>query len=122
MKNFPVPVSTTNHLIIDLADLKQSPELTQCTWLSDVVSWAKSAKEVNTSSANTACLDTGVPNTSKTLQAAIGYEDLEKTKVSHPVFNSTADDWMYPELDFPEGYGGSSSSSASKSSTGWKSR
>ncbi|MHC4951460.1 MAG: hypothetical protein ACYTEU_10825 [Planctomycetota bacterium] len=112
MKNFPVPVSTTNHLIIDLADLKQSPELTQCTWLSNVVNWARSATEVNTSQANTVCQGMGITDTS-TKHAAIGCEDSEESEVSHPVFNSTADDWMYPELDLPNGYGGSSSSSAS---------
>jgi hypothetical protein len=108
MKNFPVPVSTTNHLIIDLAALKQSPELTQCTWLSEVVTWAKTGREVNTVSANTACLDTGVPDASTKFHI----KDSEESEVSHPVFNSTADNWMYPD-ELPEGYGGSSSSSAS---------
>ena len=29
MKNFPVPISTTNHLIIDLAELKYSPQIVE---------------------------------------------------------------------------------------------
>ena len=49
MKNFPVPISTTNHLIIDLAELKYSPQIVECTWLNENVQMMRSAKEVNTS-------------------------------------------------------------------------
>ena len=49
MKDFPVPISTTNHLIIDLANLKHSPEIVECTWLTEKVEWAKSATEINIS-------------------------------------------------------------------------
>ena len=49
MKNFPVPISTTNHLIIDLAELKYSPQIVECTWLNENVQMMRSAEEVNTS-------------------------------------------------------------------------
>ena len=46
-KNIPVPI--TNHLIIDLAELKYSPQIVECTWLSEKVEMVRTSTENNIS-------------------------------------------------------------------------
>ena len=52
MKNFPLPVSTSNHLIIDLADVKQRPpESSSKSFLLDELEVLRTVQEVEPTSA-----------------------------------------------------------------------
>ena len=117
MKDYPVPISTTNHLIIDLANLKSSPELVECTWLSEEVEWAKSAKEINISPqdfAESLMQQVKEGNIADKVSEETTFHVSPVADKLHPVFAGTSDEWMYPELqDLPNGYGGSSGSRTS---------
>ncbi len=54
LKDFPVPISTTNHLILNLADMKQCPEEVECGFMSEDISLLRTAKEQKPSSSDLA--------------------------------------------------------------------
>ena len=122
MKDYPVPISTTNHLIVDLANLKHSPEILECTWLSEKVEWAKSATEIDISPqefAENLMQQEYKGNIAKDFSDETKFHASPVADKLHPVFTGTSGEWMYPELQaLPNSYGGSSGSSDSNDSSG----
>ena len=51
LKDYPIPISTSNHLLLNLADLKTPPERIECQFLSRDIGLIRSAEEVMPSSA-----------------------------------------------------------------------
>ena len=51
MEDFPIPISTSNHILLDLAAMKNNPtgcgKVVECTWLTESIDWAKSARIEN---------------------------------------------------------------------------
>ena len=84
MKDYTIPINTTNHLLLDLANLKKSHEMVECTWLAEEVSWARNAKEV---------IGLDMPLAAKASHEAVSPD----AGALHPMFAATSDDWMYPE-------------------------
>ena len=54
LEDYPVPISTSNHLILNLADLKQSPESVKCGFMSEDISLLRTATEQKPSSSDLA--------------------------------------------------------------------
>ena len=118
LKNYPIPISTSNHLLLDLCNLKSSPQRVECNFLSEDLELMRTAKETSPSAIMLAESLVTIKSTSK-LEGEFSPNvnfDFESERVEnlgvrlHPVFNSTADDWMYLD-ESPSG--GISSSEAS---------
>ena len=45
MKDYPIPISTSNHLLLDLCDLKSSPQRVECNFLTEDIELMRTAKE-----------------------------------------------------------------------------
>ena len=45
MKDYPIPISTSNHLLLDLCNLKSSPQRVECNFLSEDLELMRTAKE-----------------------------------------------------------------------------
>ena len=118
-KDYPIPISTSNHLLLDLCNLKSSPQRVECNFLSEDLELMRTAKETPPTAQMLAESLMSMKSTSKhegesspKVNSDSESERVENRGVRlHPVFNNTADDWMYLD-ESPSG--GSSSSSASR--------
>ena len=116
LKDYPTPISISNHLLLDLCNLKSSPQRVECNFPSKDLELMRTARETSPSALMLAESLVSMKGTSK-LEGDSSpkvnlSEKVENLGVRlHPVFSSTADDWMYLD-ESPSG--GSSSSSASR--------
>ena len=49
MKDYPIPISTSNHLPLDLCNLKSSPQRVECNFLSQDLELMRTARETSPS-------------------------------------------------------------------------
>ena len=118
LKDYPIPISTSNHLLLDLCNLKSSPQRIECNFLSEDLELMRTAKETPPTAQVLAESLMSMKGTSNlegetSPKAVFGFESEKVENLGarlHPVFNSTADDWMY--LDESPGAGTSTSSSS----------
>ena len=45
LKDYPIPISTSNHLLLDLCNLKSSPQRVECSFLEQDLELMRTAKE-----------------------------------------------------------------------------
>ena len=96
LKDFPIPISTSNHLLLNLADLKTPPKRVDCQFLTQNVTQIRSAQEIT---------ETNVTLNVSQLDGRRTATDMDECNPprseTHPAF-AAGDEWE----DDPYGGGG----------------
>ena len=96
LKDFPIPISTSNHLLLNLADLKTPPKRVNCQFLTQNVTQIRSAQEIT---------ETNVTLNVSQLDGRRTATDMDECNPprseTHPAF-AAGDEWE----DDPYGGGG----------------
>ena len=120
LNDYPIPISTSNHLLLNLADLKTPPERIECQFLSRDIGLIRSAEEVMPSSAMLADALVHMKNGQGQVDvsASKGPVPFEKDELDcagedlHPALVGTDEMWEDDPYGFPQGTSTSSSSAA----------
>jgi len=121
LKDYPIPISTSNHLLLNLANLKDSPQRVSCQFLADDIGLIRSAEEIAPTAAMLAesLVRIKARENSCDSPESKDIEVLETDEFAccrinlHPAFVG-ADDWMW--LDEVPNEPSSSSSSSKRES------